>query len=514
MAEIDFDHETDILVVGYGFAGAAAAVEAAEAGAQVLIVEKMPDPGGISICSAGSARSAKDADAAFDYLKQTNAGRTPDDVLRVLADGMAGIEEYMKWLTGSLGLSVSSNLSRVRAGANYPMPGWDTFYHTLVDEIPGFDAEAAYPQVSGLAGGRRLFHVLEQAIAARDIEIWLESPVSRLLSRGEAGEGEVLGVEVAREGKQVRVRASKGVVLACGGFECDEETKRQFWQMQPVLPVMGRQNTGDGLRMAQSMGARLWHMWHFHGSYGFSPPEDEFPYGIRMKRLPDWVPGEDETSRAQMSWILVDGGGKRFMNEMPPYTQDISARTFEMFDSTIQDFPRIPAHMICDEAGLAMYGLGDVCYNERGLDYPWSDDNQAEVQSGIIKKASDVGELAQIMGADEKILEATLDRWNASCDTESDTEFGRMPGSFTPVRTPPYYTAPIWPLVSNTQGGPVHNARQQIMNVDGGPITRLYAAGELGSSFGHLYMSGSNITECFVTGRVAARDAAGLEDWS
>ncbi len=513
MAEISFTHETDIVVVGYGFAGAAAAIEAAEAGARVLIVEKMPDPGGISICSAGSARSAKDAEAAFAYLKSTNAGRTPDDVLRVLAQGMAEIADYMQWLAEPLGLTVSSNLSRVRAGANYPLPGWQTFFHTLIDEIPGFDAAKVYPQVRGLAGGRRLFQVLEKAIAARHIEIWLHSPVSRLLSRGQAGAGEVLGVEVERDAGRVAVKAGRGVVLACGGFECDEETKSQFWQMSPVLAVMGRQNTGDGIRMAQSLGAKLWHMWHFHGSYGFRPPDGVFPYGIRMKRLPDWVPGEDAASRARMSWILVDGDGRRFMNEMPPYTQDTAARPFELFDPASQEFPRIPAHMICDADGLEMYGLGDVCYNERGLDYAWSADNRAEVEAGIIRPAGDVRELGQIIGADEDTLSATLDTWNASCDAAHDAAFGRLPGSFTPIRRPPFYTAQIWPLVSNTQGGPVHNARQQVIDVEDQPIARLYAAGELGSSFGHLYMSGSNITECLVTGRVAARDAAGLEPW-
>lgn len=508
-----FDHETDIVVVGYGFAGAVAAIEAADAGARVLVAEKMPDPGGISICSAGSCRSAGDMQEAFAYLTATNAERTPDDVLEVLAEGMAGIEDYLRGLTEPMGLTVSSTHSRTRSGANYPLPGWRTFYHTLVDDIPGFDAEATYPQVNGLAGGRRLFHVLERAIAAREVDIWLESPVIRLLARGSAGDPEVLGVEVTRGGKTARIKACHGVVLACGGFECDEEMKIQFWQMRPVLPVMGRQNTGDGVRMAQSMGAALWHMWHFHGAYGFRHPDGKFPYGIRLKRLPDWVPGDDERTRVQMSWILVDRAGRRFMNEMPPYTQDTAARPFEFFDTVTQDFPRIPAHMICDEDGRRMYRLGDYCYNERGLDYDWSEDNLAEVEAGILKRAQTVGELAGIIGVDEAILTETLARWNAQCETEDDPDFGRMPGSFAPIRTPPFYTAEVWPVVSNTQGGPVHDARQRILDVNNQPLPRLYAAGELGSSFGHLYMSGSNITECFVTGRVAARDAAGLKPW-
>jgi succinate dehydrogenase/fumarate reductase flavoprotein subunit len=83
----------------------------------------------------------------------------------------------------------------------------------------------------------------------------------------------------------------------------------------------------------------------------------------------------------------------------------------------------------------------------------------------------------------------------------------------TRIDTPPYYVGEVWPVVSNTQGGPVHNARQQVMNVYGEPIPRLYAAGELGSAFGYLYLSGANLSECMVTGKVAGSGAAALAAW-
>ncbi len=78
-----------------------------------------------------------------------------------------------------------------------------------------------------------------------------------------------------------------------------------------------------------------------------------------------------------------------------------------------------------------------------------------------------------------------------------------------PIRTPPYYYASMWPIVSNTQGGPVHDERQRVLDVFGEPIPGLYAAGELGSVFGHLYLSGGNLAECFAGGRIAGREAAG-----
>jgi predicted oxidoreductase len=76
------------------------------------------------------------------------------------------------------------------------------------------------------------------------------------------------------------------------------------------------------------------------------------------------------------------------------------------------------------------------------------------------------------------------------------------------IAEPPFYAAQLWPVVSNTQGGPRHDERQRIVDAFGAPIPRLYAAGELGSVFGHLYMSGGNLAECFIGGRIAGREAA------
>ncbi len=77
-----------------------------------------------------------------------------------------------------------------------------------------------------------------------------------------------------------------------------------------------------------------------------------------------------------------------------------------------------------------------------------------------------------------------------------------------PIDTPPYYGAQAWPICSNTQGGPVHDGNQSIIDVYGNPIPNLYAAGELGRAFGHLYLSGGNIAECFISGRIAGRQVA------
>ena len=83
-----------------------------------------------------------------------------------------------------------------------------------------------------------------------------------------------------------------------------------------------------------------------------------------------------------------------------------------------------------------------------------------------------------------------------------------------PIRHPPFYTIPVWPIITNTQGGPVHNARQQVVDPYGQPIPRLYSAGEMGSLFGHLYLLSGNNAECFIGGRIAGTNAAGESPWS
>src|SRR5688572_23145498 len=95
---MQFDETYDVVVVGSGLAGGIAAITAADAGARVLLIEKSEVPGGLSICSYGAVRSARDLEGAFTYLKATNDGRTPDDVLLALATGMCELEAYVREL--------------------------------------------------------------------------------------------------------------------------------------------------------------------------------------------------------------------------------------------------------------------------------------------------------------------------------------------------------------------------------------------------------------------------------
>lgn len=497
------DNTYDVVVIGYGFAGAVAAIEASDAGASVLLLEKMQDPGGISICAGGGLRVARRFDEAYAYLRATNAGTTPDDVLEVMARGMTTLPEYF----AGLARASDAKLALRDRESNYPLTGYRTFQFLDVESVPGFDAAREYPHARALRNGPNVFKVLEDNVRKRPIDVRLATPARRL-TRNSAHE--VTGVLIGGASGERAVKARRGVVLACGGFEADHAMQSQYWQFRPVLSAVSRGNTGDGIRMAMEAGADLWHMWHFHGSYGFRHPDPDYPVGLRLKRLPDWTPGS-EPPDVKMSWILLSRQGRRFMNEYPPYVQDTGHRPLDVFDPATQSFPYVPAYVLMDENGRRMYPLAHMVFNDRDAKrYEWSKDNLREVELGILQRASSIGELAVKMQVDERVVADTLARWNTQCAAGRDDDFERPQGTLVPVQTPPYYFGEVWPVVSNTQGGPVHDVSQRVLNPFGEPIPRLFEAGELGSIWGHLYLSGGNLSECFITGRIAGREAARL----
>ncbi len=307
---LKWDREVDVVVVGYDFAGAVSAMTARDAGVDVLLLEKMPHPGGISILSGGGVAFARNSQSAFAYLKRTCNGTTPDEVLWPVAEGMVEIISWIRDLAQVSGTEPAE--SEVRGHGTYPFPGTDDIDSIKLKDFPAY---SSFPWAKGLRGGARLFKMVMDNVELRKIEVMLSTPVQRLITRSD---GEVLGVASQNNGKEIKIKARKGVILACGGFENDEAMKLQYFEAQPVYPVyLG--NTGDGIKMAQKAGAALWHMWHFHGGYGFK--YSEFPFAIRHV----WAgPRRDDR---KMIWIAVDRFGKRFMDEYPPAPQDTGTAT-------------------------------------------------------------------------------------------------------------------------------------------------------------------------------------------
>ena len=213
----DFNASFDVIVAGFGHGGAISAITAADHGAKTLIIEKSTVPGGLSICSYGAVRSARDRDGAFNYLKATNGGRTPDDVNRALADGMFEMEAYVRELgrvsNAHIQTSIEENELRATSGdpylrrisANYPLPGTEAFYHTSVIDVPGFDAAKEYPWANGAPNGPKLFKVVHDNVIKRSIEVRLGTSALRLIS--DPATREVLGVRIRSNGVERNIQA-------------------------------------------------------------------------------------------------------------------------------------------------------------------------------------------------------------------------------------------------------------------------------------------------------------------
>ena len=146
-------------------------------------------------------------------------------------------------------------------------------------------------------GGIELFKVLRTAVETdRKIPVWLGSPAKELIREGNT----VVGALVEHDGKLVRVRARRGVILACGGYEYDPQSLQNFAQGTKILGLGNPGNTGDGLRMAASMGARLWHMTSYSCPLGIKVPGCKAAVFVTMMTP---------------NYIMVNQDGKRFCNE-------------------------------------------------------------------------------------------------------------------------------------------------------------------------------------------------------
>jgi succinate dehydrogenase/fumarate reductase flavoprotein subunit len=386
----------------------------------------------------------------------------------------------------------------VRGHGTYPFPGT---YDIDSIKLKDFPAYSEFPWAKGLRGGARLFKVVYDNVNLRNIEVMLSTPAKQLII---SPEGEVLGLNAEHNGRRLNIKAKKAVILACGGYENDDDMKLHYFEAQPVYPVyLG--NTGDGIKMAQKAGAALWHMWHFHGGYGFKYPE--YPFAIRHV----WAGPRNENRK--MIWIAVDRFGKRFMDEYPPAPQDTGTRALEFYDADLQNYPRIPCYLVFDEEGRKLGRIGMPIVNDERYDANWSEDNLAEIEKGWIKQGRTIPEIAAQIDVNPNLLEGTVERWNTLCRAGEDKDFRRPPKTMMPIVTPPYYVMEAWPIVSNTQGGPEHDAKQRVLDPMKQPIARLYVAGEISSIFGHLYLEAGNITECFVAGKIAGTNAAREHPW-
>jgi succinate dehydrogenase/fumarate reductase flavoprotein subunit len=501
--------DADVVVVGFGAAGAAAAITAHDEGARVLVLEKQEAGKVVSNSSmaGGSFICPNDVEGAVLHLESLyRVGEelcwTGLDVIRAWARYTS---ENKTWLEG-MG---ATDITLARRGGEH--------------RLPGFESIDIYRSADTGEGG--LMRLLHGQVNSRRIQVIYDMPATKLLTNSK---GEVLGVS-AKPGRDARsvinVRSRRAVILASGGFEFDEGMKLQFLKVYPTYFLGTPANTGDGIRMALGVGAQLWHMnccsarlvMKFpdlsvalnpvFGGKDWASPWRETELATETKRGTE---AEIRESGSGVGYVIVDRTGRRYAKE----TFKPHSFYYELtgFDSQRAFYPRVPSYWIfdrkrLDDGPLVRTGSGGA--GPAGF-YRWSADNREEVERGWIKQGETLQALALQVGLDPHALAETVAQYNLCCREGEDRAFGRSPATLVPLDTAPFYAVELWPGGPNTQGGPQRNSRAQIMRPDGTAVPRLYGAGELGSIYGMLYPAGGgNLAECIAFGRIAGENAAG-----
>lgn len=476
----DWALEADVVVLGTGFAGLAAAIGAADAGAKVVILEKMSkaEEGGNSIISGNMWWTPTSVADGVKYIKALCAGVTDDAYIQNLAQEMSKLNDWL----ATVGVTASA------LGAFQP-------------EYPELPASNSVRTWSNRGSGG-LWQPLKDAVLKRSVNIRYETPAVDLIQ--DPTTREVKGLVATSEGKTINIKCKRGVILACGGFEFDYAMQAQYLPAWPVYCQGCPGNTGDGIKMALKAGAALWHMNNALAHVGCFVPDPKDPKSIPIP------------ISLSNNCILIDKFGSRFMNEKREERHGFGHKEYLFFfDGLKQDFSRIPCYAVFDEtmrkSGKLAGGLLGW-YGKFGS-YSWSSDNSAEIASGWIVQGQTLNALADAIGVDAAALSATVTRYNSSCTAGTDQDFGRSASSLKALSTAPYYAMPIHPLMYNTQGGPRRNEKCQIVDPSGKPIPRLYSAGEIGSGWGLMYNGGGNASEAVISGRIAGGNAAGEGPW-
>ena len=520
----------DIIVVGYGAAGAAATIEAARAGSRVLILEKSPQDGHCSTTrlSAGIYQ-CPDRDLSRDLLahyiastyvpRGSTAYRTGslDPELYAMAQTWAELApQTYRWLTGLDGdfRRASSPLFSTPLF----MSLWDSYRPHIEAQIStygawdGFNRSTYGAPKAEQMNGEALYTCLAAGIAALpNISIAYESPAQELITEGDR----VIGVRAQTPSGTQDFYARQAVILACGGFAFNESMR------SALLPASGNRfwavssspaNTGDGIAMALRLGAAV-----VTSSIYFDRFCILLPIKVNGVRL--GVPLECMGSPHS---ILVDNYGRRFARE---YELRDSAQHYGFsqdllqFDASTLSFPHAPAWLIFDEqlrqfSPIATLGEGSTVCGLVG----WSPDNHEALEMKWMLRANTVAELAQAISQHpdnafrmtKKVLTQTVESFNRGALESVDPEFDRAPASLGTIARGPFYALPVSIDVPHMGAGLKTNRNRQVLRWDNQPIPGLYAAGETAPVSRFVHDRGGHLSECLVFGRYVGKLTAGL----
>lgn len=483
---VRWDAQYDVVVMGMGAAGMVAAKTAADNGAKVVIVEKCEEGkagGNTKVCGQLFAYANGDKDAAKSYYTALAGGRDIEpEIIDAISEGVANMadiladefgfnkDEYMDWTGVNVG---GTNMGAM--SPEYP-------------EMLGHEKMALWTTHAGASDGY-LYQGLKQNVTDRvdAIDVWYSSPAKSLIQ--DPVTKTVVGVTVERDGKEMNIRALNGVCICTGGFECNKEMVQHYLNVINYAPRGGQFNTGDGIKMAQAVGADLWHMDCYEGLFGLGSVTYPVEEGIPCDMIATLAQNAVNTGAA----ILVGTDGDRFVNESE------TVRHGHLYENGIWENPTFPEKVwyIIDETQK-----GEI---EAAGAMP-------EEQLAKLTAYDSIGALAEGIGVDKDRLTKTIKNYNSFANNGEDYKCGREAQYMRAFDGKKYYAMYMVSGLLNTQGGPKRSANAEVLDTQGNPIPHLYSAGECGGITVCMYQGGTNIAECITFGRIAGKNAAAVKD--
>ncbi|MDF7638241.1 FAD-binding protein [Lactobacillus sp. ESL0791] len=477
-----FDTKYDVVVLGFGGAGATAARFAADAGAKVLIVDSAPEghEGGNTRYSGQMVGYSNDEEAYRKYFHSlAQHFNLDEDLAETFISGIAGMKDYFK------------KYLDVEHVYSFKEDIMGKSHDDIIADYPAFPGAKNYDMImvhKGIVDGA-LWNILRQKVLDRSdkIDVWYSSPVKHLLQNSRQM---VVGVQVERDHVLVNVYAQNGVVLATGGFENNQQMIQDYIGNYQLIPVAGLYNKGKGVDLATEVGAKLWHMTKFSGGglqQNFAVWEPNLQRAKAYHNTPELCSG---------SIFTVGDDGCRYFNEqLQPHEGYV-----RMGGSYHTPVNPIHPYLVFDEKQKNKISQMTASPYDRVLNY--------------VIKADTIAELAQKMGVDPEKLQATVTEFNFFAENGQDYAYHRDGKTLTAFAADgPYYAVKLVQVMGWTQGGPKRNSRCEIISaIDGQPIPHLYGAGELGSVITNLYQGGSNLANCLIFGKIAGQNAAHPKD--